>query len=211
VSLSEADRAKILALATDLPQLWRATTMTTAERKQIVRLLVKGGARSAPRAWPGVGPDRVADRRSNRASVAAAGAGLCHADLKRLDKRLRDLNNAGNMDHEIATILNSEGLATARGLPFSGEVVHLLRKRWEIATVNQRQRLQPSALARRQLFRAGSGRDVGYRRPDRVQVDAAGTVDGEAAGQRPALADHAIGSRARRAPRPRATHQSLEE
>ena len=41
VSPSEADRAKILALATDLPQLWRATTMTTAERKQIVRLLVK--------------------------------------------------------------------------------------------------------------------------------------------------------------------------
>lgn len=41
MSLSEADRAKILALATDLPQLWRATTMTTAERKQIVRLLVK--------------------------------------------------------------------------------------------------------------------------------------------------------------------------
>ena len=41
VSLSEVDRAKILALATDLPQLWRATTTTAAERKQIVRLLVK--------------------------------------------------------------------------------------------------------------------------------------------------------------------------
>ena len=137
VSLSEADRAKILALATDLPQLWRATTTTAAERKQIVRLLVKevvlDQRRERGQVWVRIvwQTGAVTEHRLRRQVRAYAE----YADLERLEQRVRDLNSAGNMDHEIATILNSEGLATARGLPFSGEVVHLLRKRWEITTV----------------------------------------------------------------------------
>ena len=137
MSLSEADRAKILALATDLPQLWRATTTTAAERKQIVRLLVKevvlDQRRERGQVWVRIvwQTGAVTEHRLQRQVRAYAE----YADLERLEQRVRDLNSAGNMDHEIATILNSEGLATARGLPFSGEVVHLLRKRWEITTV----------------------------------------------------------------------------
>ena len=36
---------------------------------------------------------------------------------------------------EIAAILNAEGLLSARGRPFSGGEIHLLRKRWGIPTV----------------------------------------------------------------------------
>ena len=39
------------------------------------------------------------------------------------------------MDAEIAAIVNAEGLRSARGPAFSGETIHLLRKRWGIQTV----------------------------------------------------------------------------
>ena len=39
------------------------------------------------------------------------------------------------MDHDIAAILNQEGLRTAHGPPFSGNMVHVLRKKCRIPTV----------------------------------------------------------------------------
>ena len=39
------------------------------------------------------------------------------------------------MDGEIAAILNEEGLRTAHGPPFSGGMIHVLRKKWRIPTV----------------------------------------------------------------------------
>ena len=39
--LSPADRQEILALGENLPNLWRAPTTTHADRKQILRLLIK--------------------------------------------------------------------------------------------------------------------------------------------------------------------------
>ena len=41
VAISESDRQEILALGEDLPRLWDATTTTSADRKQIVRLVIK--------------------------------------------------------------------------------------------------------------------------------------------------------------------------
>ena len=48
---------------------------------------------------------------------------------------MRELNAAGGMDERIAAALNEEGFVSARGVPFSSQIVHLLRKRWVIATV----------------------------------------------------------------------------
>ena len=39
------------------------------------------------------------------------------------------------MDGEVAAILNKEALRTAHGAPFSGGMVHVLRKRWRIQSV----------------------------------------------------------------------------
>ncbi|AIB12668.1 hypothetical protein ABAZ39_11835 [Azospirillum argentinense] len=58
-----------------------------------------------------------------------------HADFGRLEQRIRALNGAGNMDAAIAAALNAEGLLTAKGTPFNGALVHLLRRRWGIPTV----------------------------------------------------------------------------
>ena len=39
------------------------------------------------------------------------------------------------MDAEIAAVLNREGFISARGVPFSSDLVHMLRRRWAIPTV----------------------------------------------------------------------------
>ena len=41
VTISESDRQEILGLGEDLPRLWNATMTTSADRKQIVRLVSK--------------------------------------------------------------------------------------------------------------------------------------------------------------------------
>jgi hypothetical protein len=58
-----------------------------------------------------------------------------HADADRIRKRIIELNAEQKMDDEIATILNDEGLRTAHGPAFSGNMIHVLRKRWGITTV----------------------------------------------------------------------------
>ncbi|MFE0759256.1 hypothetical protein ACFW16_35195 [Inquilinus sp. NPDC058860] len=49
--------------------------------------------------------------------------------------RLTELNAAGKMDKEIAAELNRDGFVAARGCPFQGGNVWLLRTRWQIPTV----------------------------------------------------------------------------
>ena len=51
-----------------------------------------------------------------------------------LERRIREMNAAGRMDHEIAAALNDGGIMSARGTPFLHGTVHLLRKEWGIRT-----------------------------------------------------------------------------
>ena len=137
ISLTDTDRDQILSLGQNLPQLWTAPSTTAAERKQILRLLAK---------------EVVLDQRRARGQVCIrivwqTGATSEHriqrrvqaytdyADLGRLESRIRALNDAQKMDGEIAAFLDVEGLVSARGRPFSGGEIHLLRKRWGIPTV----------------------------------------------------------------------------
>jgi len=136
-SLSEADRAQIISLGEDLPQLWNATTTTAAERKEILRLLIKevvlDQRREQGQVWIRiVWQTGATSEHSIRRDVWAY---TDYADLDRLAARLRALVAERKMDREIAAILNAEGLLSARGRPFSGGEIHLLRKRWGIATV----------------------------------------------------------------------------
>jgi hypothetical protein len=137
LSLDEADRAAILALGADLPRVWQAGTTTAAERKRIVRLVVQEVVLDRTRR-----PGRICLRVLWQAGAASehwvrrrVQAYDGHAELGLLERRVRELNATGTMDGEIAAILNAEGLAPARGAAFDHHLVHLLRKRWGIATV----------------------------------------------------------------------------
>jgi len=137
VSISDNDRRELLTLGEDLPQLWHATTTRSADRKEIVRLVIKEVTLDQKRRrgyiwiriiWQtGAASEHWLQRRVQ--SYAQ------HADQDQLRRRVTELNRMQKMDGEVATILNEEGFRTADGPPFSGGMVHLLRRRWKIPTV----------------------------------------------------------------------------
>ena len=137
IMITEADRADILALGENLPLVWHAGTTTAADRKQILRLVISDvfldQKRERGRVWTkiiwqtGATSEHWLQRRVQSYTQ--------HADPDQLQKRIRELNALNKMDAEIAIILNAEGICTARGPAFTGETIHLLRKRWHIRTV----------------------------------------------------------------------------
>jgi len=137
VSITDADRQQILALGEDLPALWRAATTTAADRKQIVRLVIKEIALDQKRrrgfVWVRViWQTGAASEHWVQRQVQSY---MAHADADRIRNRIIELNAQQKMDGEIATTLNQEGFRTAHGPAFTGNMVHVLRKRWRIATV----------------------------------------------------------------------------
>lgn len=135
--IGAADRKQLQNLGENLPRIWQATTTSAADRKRIVRLIMR---------------EVVLDQRRSRGQVWLkivwqTGATSEHhlqrrvhtyrdyIDIQRLRQRIAELNGAGKMDKEIATILNREGFIAARACAFKGENVWLLRTRWNIPTV----------------------------------------------------------------------------
>ncbi len=58
-----------------------------------------------------------------------------YIDIDKLRARVTELNAAGKMDKEIASVLNAEGFLAAQNCAFKGDNVWLLRRRWGIPTV----------------------------------------------------------------------------
>jgi Recombinase/Recombinase zinc beta ribbon domain len=137
LSLTDGDRAQILSLGEDLPRLWHAATTTAAERKQLLRLLLKevvlDQRRDPGLVWLKIvwQTGAISEHRIRRCVHAYTE----YADLDRLKRRVRELNAAQKMDREIAAALNAEGFISARGRAFSSAEIHLLRKQWSIRTV----------------------------------------------------------------------------
>jgi hypothetical protein len=136
-ALSDTDRAAILALGEDLPRVWQAATTTAADRKRILRLVAQEVVLDQKRR-PGQVFIRIvwltgaATEHWLRRCVQSYDN---HADLDRLEQRIRALNGSGKMDAEVAAVLNAEGFLSTRGTAFDNGLVHLLRKRWNIPTV----------------------------------------------------------------------------
>jgi hypothetical protein len=137
VSISDGDRQEILALGEDLPRLWNAATTTSADRKQIARLVIKEVTLDQKRrrgciwiriVWQTGSTSEHWFQRTVQGYAQ-------HADQEQLRHRIVELNSQQKMDGEIAAILNNEQFRTAHGPPFCGKMVHLLRKRWRIPTV----------------------------------------------------------------------------
>lgn len=137
VSVADGDRQEILALGENLPRLWNATTTTSADRKQILRLVVKEVTLDQKRRRGHVWVKIVwqTGSTSEHWFQRTVQSYVQHADQDELRQRVTELNGLRKMDGEIAAILNAEEYRTAHGPPFSGKMVHLLRKRWQIPTV----------------------------------------------------------------------------
>ncbi len=136
--VTEADRQTILELGSDLPALWQANTTTSADRKQMLRLVIRDvlvdGKRAKGQVWFQINWQTGAHeafwykRAVNRYEE--------YVDREAVQQRIRELNADQQMDAEIAAILNTEGYRTARrSHPFTGNMVWRLREKWGIPTV----------------------------------------------------------------------------
>ena len=135
--IGAAEHAGLRALGENLPQIWHAATTSAADRKRILRFIVRevmlDQKRLQGQVWlkivwqTGATSELLVQRRVHTYRD--------YLDLDRLRRRIADLNAAGKMDKEIAAILNREGFVAARGCAFKGENVWLLRTRWGIPTV----------------------------------------------------------------------------
>jgi DNA invertase Pin-like site-specific DNA recombinase len=125
------ERARILALAHDLPALWHAATTTNVERKQLPGFLIK---------------DVCLDRGETMIEVSIRWqTGACTApsiprpprscDARRTDPavlaRIRALA-ADTTDRRIAEILDREGSRSGTGRPFTTNIVKQLRYMYSI-------------------------------------------------------------------------------
>ena len=137
VSISDCDRQEILALGEDLPRLWNATTTTSADRKQIARLVIREVTldQKRRRGYVWIRIIWQTGSTSEHWFQRTVQGYAQHADQDQLRLRIVALNSQQKMDGAIATILNNEQFRTAHGPPFCGKMVHLLRKRWRIPTV----------------------------------------------------------------------------
>ena len=137
LGIGAADRAELQALGENLPRIWHAVTTSAADRKRILRFVVRevvlDQRRAQGQVWlkivwqTGATSEHCLQRRVHTYRD--------YIDLERLRRRITELNSAGKMDKEIAASLNQEGFVAARGCAFKGENVWLLRTRWKIPTI----------------------------------------------------------------------------
>ena len=130
---TEEQKAKVLALATDLPRLWHAPTTQAKDRKRMLRLLIKDITVEKLRhpkqllvhiRWQGGAcsdicvplPPNIADRVRYPAAVV---------------DRVRHLAQ-NSADGEIADHLNQEGYVSALGKAFTGSIVKWIRYSYQL-------------------------------------------------------------------------------
>jgi DNA invertase Pin-like site-specific DNA recombinase len=130
---TEEQKAKVLALATDLPRLWHAPTTQAKDRKRMLRLLIKDiTVEKLPHPkqllvhirWQGDAcsdicvqlPANIADQVRYPAAVV---------------DRVRHLAQS-LPDGQIADRLNGEGHVSALGKPFTGSMIQWIRYRYQI-------------------------------------------------------------------------------
>lgn len=130
-------KAKVLALARDLPQVWHAPTTQAKDRKRMLRLLVKDIAVEKPlypkqllahiRWQGGASSDICVQLPLNRADRVRYPAAV----VDRVRGLAQSLPNP-----EIADRLNREGHVSPFGKPFTGSMIQWIRYRYQIPKVS---------------------------------------------------------------------------
>lgn len=124
--LSDSERAKILALAQDLPALWQAPTTTQTQRKQLLRLLIKDVALTRGERTIGIAIRWQTDACS---TMDIERPKPCHEVWRtapQVADQVRELA-AQYTDAEIATELNTQGLKPGKSDQFTASKVQWIR------------------------------------------------------------------------------------
>ena len=131
LDLSDADRARILALAQDLPRVWDAPTTTHAERKNLLRMLVKDVVLSPIEAPVRSTRIQVVWKTGAVTEVTVERPRSCTSPEMHPDAivRIRTLVAEGKSDAEIADDLNHRHLRTVHDHAWTRNLVYQARVR----------------------------------------------------------------------------------
>jgi len=130
---SPEERARILGLAQDFQVIWEAATTTNAERKQLLRFLIEDVTLTEGVDTIDIGvrwqTGALSELKIPRPKTLPANQRTSTVVIK----RIRELVPA-HTDHQIATMLNQEGLTTGAGQTFTKTRVRRVRVRYLIPT-----------------------------------------------------------------------------
>lgn len=137
LTLTPADRQDLLSLGADLPQVWQAPSTTAADRKQILRLVIKDvivdQKRVHGQVWFQINWQTGAV--SEHAYIRRVRSYSDHAQYDQIQQRIRDLHAEQKLDDEIAAALNAEGFRTTKRGPFDNKTIWLLRKEMDLPAI----------------------------------------------------------------------------
>src|SRR5262249_11011725 len=136
-TMTPHERHEIVAIGTDLPRVWHAETTTHADRKHLLRLVVKevlvDQKRLRGKVWFQInwhtGASTTHDLRRHAVSYQES------SDGDQVQTRIHQLHAHQQTDRQIATILNAEGYRTTYNQPFHAKAIWYLRKRWGLPNV----------------------------------------------------------------------------
>jgi len=137
LEITAEDQQEILALGENLSRIWYAASTTSADRKQIIRLLVQDVVvdqhREKGKVWFQINWQTGAT--SEHEYIRRVMGYADYADTERLEQRIRELHAEEKMDEEIAATLNTEGFRTPHRQLFSSKLLWILRKKLGLPSV----------------------------------------------------------------------------
>ena len=136
--ITAEDRQSILTIGENLPGIWYAPTTTMADRKHLLRLVIKEVIVDQRR-LPGKLWFQINWQTGLSSAHDFVRYGVSYQDYvdgERIEARVRQLHAEKKTDQQIAATLNAEGYRTTRGGAFQTKNLCPLRKRWNLANVN---------------------------------------------------------------------------
>lgn len=134
--VSPEQKTKIMALARDLPRVWRSATTQSKDRKRMLRLLIRD-----------ITVERLAEAREVVLHVRWLGGACSNINVKlpmTLADRVRCAPETIDMvrelsrtlsDHQIVQALNQKGIRNSHGQPFKLAMIRWIHHRYNVPSV----------------------------------------------------------------------------
>ena len=131
-------KAKVVALARDLPRLWNAKTTQAKDRKRMLRLLIRDITVEKPADTKQVVLHiRWLGGACTDTTAAPPARGIATQTVERIRELARDRNDA-----QLVEALNEQGLRSSRGRPFTLSMVKWIRYRHGVPAPSQSKRVE---------------------------------------------------------------------
>lgn len=137
--ITAQEQQEILAIGEDLPRVWHAETTTNADRKHLLRLVVKevivDQKRFRGKVWFQINWQTGAS--SEHEVIRHAVSYREHSEGDRVQERIGQLHAQRQTDRQIAEVLNAEGYRTTYGQQFRPQNIWYLRGKWGLPNIKE--------------------------------------------------------------------------